>query len=155
MPQICGVDGKFEVVIVARAEDLPAEKQQPSVCGREATGQRLAFDLGKSDVKVTAVKDGGLISSTETEWAMRDAAVKLDKVEAVGGSSCGIISADNEATFCDLFPNVPPDVYKEKALTMFIRLVKSEFGDVPFKCINDGEVTAVAGQMMIGGDGGG
>jgi hypothetical protein len=33
---------------------------------------------------------------------------------------------------------------------MFIRLVKNEFGDVPFKCINDGEVTAVAGQMMIG-----
>ena len=30
----------------------------------------------------------------------------------------------NEATWCDIFPNVPPDVYKAKVVDIFIRLGK-------------------------------
>merc|ERR1712125_168920 len=70
-------------------------------------------------------------------------------VEAVGGSATGTVGANNEATWCDIFPNVPPDVYQAKVVDIFQRLAK-EFGDVPLRVINDGEVTALAAIMKIG-----
>ena len=45
-------------------------------------------------------------------------------MEAIGGSATGTVSALNEATWCDIFPNVPPDVYKDKVVDIFIRLGK-------------------------------
>jgi len=81
--------------------------------------------------------------------AMKETAKKLPRVDAIGGSATGTVSADNEATWCDIFPNVPPDAYKEKVVPMFKNLAK-EFGDVPLKVINDGEVTAVAGAISVG-----
>jgi hypothetical protein len=47
------------------------------------------------------------------------------------------------------FPNVPPAVYKEKVVDIFIRLAKEVGGDVPLKVINDGEVTALAAYQKI------
>merc|ERR1712224_788624 len=63
----------------------------------------------------------------------------------------GTVSGANEATWCDIFPNVPPDVYKEKVVDIFIRIAKEVAGDVPLKVINDGEVTALAAVQKIGG----
>jgi len=71
-------------------------------------------------------------------------------VDAVGGSATGTISGNNEATWCDCFPNVPPDVYKAKVIDLFPRLSKEVAGDVPLKVINDGEVTALAAFQKIG-----
>merc|ERR1711920_38021 len=65
-------------------------------------------------------------------------------IQAVGGSATGTVSAVNEATWCDIFPNVPPDVYKAKVVDIFKRIAKDLAGDVPLKVINDGEVTALA-----------
>jgi predicted NBD/HSP70 family sugar kinase len=70
-------------------------------------------------------------------------------IQAVGGSATGTVSADNEATWCDIFPNVPPDVYKEKVVDIFKRMAKEVAGDVPLKVINDGEVTALAAVQKI------
>ena len=39
-------------------QELPEAKDTPQVCGKTANGCRLAFDLGKSDIKTVAVKDG-------------------------------------------------------------------------------------------------
>merc|ERR1711976_770639 len=75
------------------------------------------------------------------------------KIDAVGGSATGTVSGDNEATWCDIFPNVPPDVYKEKVVDIFKRLAKDVAGDVPLKVINDGEVTALAAFKKLGGKG--
>merc|ERR1712190_443526 len=61
----------------------------------------------------------------------------------------GTISPDNDATWCDIFPNVPPDVYKAKVVDIFKRLSKELAGDVPLKVINDGEVTALAAVQKI------
>jgi len=166
MPKVCGTpDAAFEVKIVGSAAELPASKDIPVTCGQDASGCRLAFDLGKSDIKTVAVKDNEVLESKETEWdvtnpdpqyhwdmiltALKDTASKLPKIDAIGGSATGTVSADNEATWCDIFPNVPPDVYKEKVVPIFKNLAK-EFGDVPLKVINDGEVTAVAGAIMVG-----
>merc|ERR1719282_510103 len=165
MPKIYGVP--WECVIVEKATDMPANKEEPIMCGKVASGCRIAFDLGKSDVKTVAVKDGEVLDSAETEWdvtnpdpqyhydvivkAMKATAAKLpSSVEAIGGSATGAVSADSEATWCDCFPNVPPDVYKEKVVPIFNVIAKKEFDGVPIKVINDGEVTAVAGGQMIG-----
>jgi predicted NBD/HSP70 family sugar kinase len=166
MPNVCGTPEKaFEVTIVESNADMPAHKDTPQVCGTNANGCRLAFDLGKSDIKTVAVKDNEVLDSKETEWdvtnpdpqyhfdailaAMKDTAKKLPKIEAIGGSATGTVSGDNEATWCDIFPNVPPDVYKEKVVDIFKRLAKEMAGDVPLKVINDGEVTALAAYKKI------
>mmetsp|Transcript_6013 Transcript_6013/g.9616 ORF Transcript_6013/g.9616 Transcript_6013/m.9616 type:complete len:665 (+) Transcript_6013:87-2081(+) len=168
MPNVCGTPDKpFEVTIVEKAEDLPEAKDTPQVCGKDASGCRLAFDLGKSDIKTVAVKDNEVLYSKETEWDVTNpdpqyhydaimAALKLakaalpgGKVDAIGGSATGTVSGANEATWCDIFPNVPPDVYREKVVDIFVRLAKDIAGDVPLKVINDGEVTALAAVTKI------
>jgi len=165
MPKIYGVP--WCVSTAERVDDLPAAKEEPVICGKVADGCRIAFDLGKSDVKTVAVKDGEVLYSAETEWdvtnpdpqyhydvivkAMKDTAAKLPgPVVAIGGSATGAVSADSEATWCDCFPNVPPEVYREKVVPIFKNIAQNEFGGVPIKVINDGEVTAVAGGQMIG-----
>merc|ERR1711912_144384 len=151
--------------VVEKLEDLPAAKDAPQVCGKNADGCRLAFDLGKSDIKTVAVKDGEVVYSKETEWdvtnvdpdyhykaivdALMLAKATLPKVDAVGGSATGTVSGANEATWCDIFPNVPPDVYKAKVVDIFVRIAKELAGDVPLKVINDGEVTALAAVQKI------
>jgi predicted NBD/HSP70 family sugar kinase len=166
MPNVCGTPDKpFEVSVVEKPEELPEARDSPQVCGKDANGCRLAFDLGKSDIKTVAVKDNEVLDSKETEWdvtnpdpdyhynailkAMKETATKLPKIEAIGGSATGTISGDNEATWCDIFPNVPPDVYKAKVCDIFKRLAKEMAGDVPLKVINDGEVTALAAVQKI------
>jgi predicted NBD/HSP70 family sugar kinase len=167
MPNVCGTpDTPFEVKVVGDAAELPAAKDAPQVCGKDASGCRLAFDLGKSDIKTVAVKDGEVLYSKETEWDVTDpdpdyhykaivdalqlAKAALPQVDAVGGSATGTISGKNEATWCDIFPNVPPSVYKAKVVDIFRRMAKEVAGDVPLKVINDGEVTALAAVQKIG-----
>lgn len=166
MPLVCGTPEKaFEVSIVESVADLPSPRDKSVVCGTVANGCRLAFDLGKSDIKTVAVKDGEVLYSKEEEWdvtnadptyhydkimgELKTAAEKLPKVEAIGGSATGTISDDNDATWCDCFPNVPPEVYKEKVVDIFKRMAKDVAGDVPLKVINDGEVTALAAFAKI------
>jgi len=166
MPNVCGTPDKpFNVSIVSVAE-LPDAKDTPQVCGKDANGCRLAFDLGKSDIKVVSVKDNEVVYSKETEWDVTNpdpqyhfdaivAAMKLGKealpqIDAIGGSATGTVSGANEATWCDIFPNVPADVYKEKVVDIFVRIAKELAGDVPLKVINDGEVTALAAVQKIG-----
>jgi len=168
MPNVCGTPEKsFGVKIVASAAELPEAKDSPQVCGKDASGCRLAFDLGKSDIKTVAVKDNEVLYSKETEWDVTNpdpdyhykaimeclqvakAALPDGKVQAIGGSATGTVSADNEATWCDIFPNVPPDVYKAKVVDIFKRMAKELAGDVPLKVINDGEVTALAAVQKI------
>jgi len=172
MPKANGTPDKvFEVSIVGSAADMPAEKDSPQECGKTAGGCRLAFDLGKSDIKTVAIKDGEVLDSAETEWdvtnpdpqyhfdaivaAMRKTIANAEakgfgKIQAVGGSATGTVSANNEATWCDIFPNVPQDVYKEKVVDIFKRIAKEVAGDVPLKVINDGEVTALAAVQKTG-----
>merc|ERR1719191_581860 len=69
MPKANGqADKVFEVKIVAGADKMPEAKDIPQECGKDANGCRLAFDLGKSDIKTVAIKDGEVLDSKETEW---------------------------------------------------------------------------------------
>merc|ERR1719499_1293193 len=144
MPNVCGTPETPFPVKIVDASELPPAKDTPQVCGKDANGCRLAFDLGKSDIKTVAVKDNEVLDSAETEWDVTnpdpdyhyDVIVKAMKataakppgpVEAIGGSATGAVSANSEATWCDCFPNVPPDVYKEKVVPIFNTIAKKEF----------------------------
>merc|ERR1712048_429643 len=152
IPVASGFAGKaFEVNIVP-AEQLPDAKETPVPCGKEANGCRLAYDLGKSDIKTVAVKDNEILYSKETEWdvtnpdpqyhfdavvaALKLAKEALPKVDSVGGSTTGTVSVDCNAIWCDLFPNVPQDVFEAKVVDFHKRLAKEVAGDVPMKVIN-------------------
>jgi len=165
MPMAWGPsDRPFEVKIVPAAE-LPAERDTPQKCGKEASGCRLAYDLGKSDIKTVAVKDNEILYSKETEWdvtnpdpqyhfdavcsALKLAKETLPRVDAVGGSTTGTITADSKAIWCDLFPNVSHADFQAKVVDFHHNVVKEVAGDVPMKVINDGEVTALAAVQRL------
>ena len=96
----------FEVVD-GDAFGLPAENRRSVAVGNALNGCRIGFDAGGSDRKVSAVMDGEVLYSEEVEWlpkisedwryqydgiltAMKTAASKLPRVDAIGVSSAGI-----------------------------------------------------------------
>jgi predicted NBD/HSP70 family sugar kinase len=143
-------------------EDVPAEREASQPLGRHLEGCRVGFDLGASDRKVSAVVDGEAVYSEEVVWeprknsdpayhyrevmtAIKTAASKMPRLDAIGGSSAGVY-IDNRAMVASLFRGVPKDRFHE-VHDMFLRIGK-ELG-VPLVVVNDGEVTALAGSMSL------
>ncbi|MBC7361040.1 MAG: ROK family protein [Candidatus Aminicenantes bacterium] len=152
----------FEVVLV-KADEFPEEKESQLILGGHFDGCRLGFDLGASDFKVAALKDGEVVFSEEIPWnpqeqsdpnyhyehiqaGLKKAASFLPKVEAIGGSAAGIY-INNQVRIASLFRAVPREVFEKKVKNLFLEMQK-EWG-VPFEVINDGEVTALAGYLSL------
>ena len=150
-------------VEVCDADQVPPAQERSQALGRHLEGYRIGFDLGASDVKVSAVIDGKPVFSTEIVWepvhqtdpnyhyqyimrALKEAARHLPRVDAIGGSSAGAY-VDNQPRVASLYRGIPPERFDE-IRTMFQRIAQ-EFG-VPLEVINDGEVTALAGSMSLG-----
>ena len=155
----------FEVVIT-KPESMPAEKQMKVAFGGHLEGCRIGFDLGASDYKVAAVNNGEVVYSDEFPWNPKDrpdpqyhydhlnrglklAAARLPRVDAIGGSSAGVI-VDNKIMVASLFRAVPLAKFGE-AKNIFLRL-RSEW-KVPLEVANDGDVTALAGAMALKANG--
>lgn len=153
-------------VVACEADDVPASHETGTLLGRNLQGHRIGFDLGASDRKVSAVVDGKPIFSEEVVWeprkhadpeyhyreimtALKTAASKLPRVDAIGGSSAGIY-IDNRPMVASLFRGIPQERFGE-VRDMFLR-IREEMG-VPLEVINDGDVTALAGSMSIEDDG--
>ncbi|MBN1420524.1 MAG: ROK family protein [Planctomycetes bacterium] len=151
-------------VVVTKPEDVPPAREVEAPLGGHMEGCRIGFDLGASDYKIAAVKDGEVVFSDETPWnpkdqadpayhyaALRDgiarAASHLPRIDAIGGSSAGVI-VDSRVMVASLFRSVPKDVFEAKVKGLFIRLGE-ELG-VPIQVINDGDVTALAGALSLG-----
>ncbi len=151
----------FEVYIT-NIENVPVERETSMPFGRNLKGNRIGFDLGASDRKAAAVIDGEVVYTEEVVWnpqgnanpayhyaeinsALISAARHLPRVDAIGGSSAGII-INNRAMIASLFRGIPKDQYY-KIKNVFIDLAK-EWG-VPFEVANDGDVTALAGAMSL------
>ncbi len=149
-------------VVVCEAAEVPAEHELEQALGRHLDGCRVGFDLGASDLKVSAVVDGQAIYSDEIVWeprkqtdpayhynylaaAVRTAASHMPRLDAIGGSSAGVI-VDNRPMVASLFRSVPPERFDE-VRNLFLR-IRDEFG-VPLVAVNDGEVTALAGSMSL------
>src|SRR5258708_15739780 len=81
--------------------------------------------------------------------ALKAAASKMPRVDAIGGSSAGIY-VDNRAMVASLFRGVPKERFGE-IKNLFLR-IRDELG-VPLEVINDGDVTALAGAMSLDDNG--
>jgi predicted NBD/HSP70 family sugar kinase len=153
----------FEVALHSPAT-FPEAREAVHFPGGHLDGCRIGFDLGASDHKVAAVIEGKAVYSEEIPWTpgaeadpdyhyrhiqagLKKAAAHLPRVDAIGGSSAGVIIR-NQVRIASLFRSVPEDVFENKVKDIFVRLGK-EWG-VPFEVINDGEVTALAGMLSLG-----
>lgn len=153
----------LEVHGVAEGE-VPAAREHGAAIGGFLKGCRIGFDLGASDYKVAAVIDGKEVFSREIPWqpstqtdpryhyqriteGLKEAAAHLPRVDAIGGSSAGVI-VDNRCKMASLFRSVPADAFEREVSTMFVRMQK-EWG-VPLVVVNDGDVSALAGALTLG-----
>lgn len=164
MTRIYGVP--FQVSAVT-SSDCPRATYRPMQIGGNTKGCRIGFDLGASDYKLSAVIDGEPVYTEEIPWdprnqsdpnyhvghitsGLKKAAAHLPRVDAVGGSSAGII-VNNEIRAASLFRAVPDASFKNTVLPLFKNLAKE--WNVPFQVANDGDVTALAGAMSLGKSG--
>lgn len=141
---------------------VPAENDPGKPLGRHLDGCRIGFDLGASDRKVSAMIDGQVVYSEEVIWeprsqadpeyhyreimqALKTAASKMPRVDAIGGSSAGIY-VDNHPMVASLFRGIPPERFSE--IRQLFQRIRDEL-QVPVEVINDGDVTALAGSMSL------
>ena len=149
-------------VVLTDAASVPAAREVSLTLGGHLDGCRIGFDLGASDYKVAAVRDGEVVYSDEFPWQPKDnpdpeyhyqhlaagikkAAAHLPRVDAIGGSSAGVI-VDNQIRVASLMRAVPPEKF-DRAKNIFRRL-RDEWR-VPVEVANDGDVTALAGAMSL------
>ncbi len=149
-------------VIGCSPDEVPPAHETGKPLGRHLDGCRIGFDLGASDRKVSAVIDGKVVFSEEVIWeprrqtdpgyhyreilaALKMAASKMPTVDAIGGSSAGII-IDNRPMVASLFRGIPGERFHE-IKNLFNRLRREM--NVPMEVINDGDVTALAGAMSL------
>ncbi len=155
-------------VIACAAAGLPPERANVQPLGRNLDGCRIGFDLGGSDRKVAAVREGKVVFSEETVWdpyfhpdpqyhfdgimdSIRKAAAHLPRVDAIGASAAGVY-VNNRVKVASLFRGVAPDVFNARVKDLFLEVQKAWNG-VPLEVANDGEVTALAGSMSLGVNG--
>lgn len=156
------VYGKTFAVVPCNASEAPPVREKTRPLGRHQAGCRIGFDLGASDLKVSALIDGRPVFSEETIWAPREqgdpdyhyreimaalhrAAVRLPRVDAIGGSAAGVY-VDNRVRVASLFRGVASEKYAA-VRDLFVR-IREEMG-VPLEIVNDGEVAALAGSMSL------
>lgn len=149
-------------VVVCAASKVPSARESDQSAGGHLRGCRIGFDLGASDYKVAAVMDGEAVFTEEVQWdpknqadpdyhyhhvssALHRAAVHLPRVDAIGGSSAGVI-VDNEIRVASLLRAIPRPRYAEAA--KIFKRVKKEW-NVPLVVMNDGDVTALAGALSL------
>ncbi len=156
----------FEIVC-CNANAVPPGKENELAVGGHLDGCRIGFDLGASDYKLAAVKDGEVVFSTEIPWnpvvqsdpdyhyeaiqkGLKLAAEHLPHVDSIGGSSAGVY-VDDRPMVASLFRSISSGKYDAKVKKMFLRIRKD--WNVPLTIINDGDVTALAGAMSLNKNG--
>jgi predicted NBD/HSP70 family sugar kinase len=94
-------------------------------------------------------------SHSDPQWhfdqimdSLRQAAARLPRVDAIGGSSAGVY-VNNRVQIASLFRGVPEELFEQRIKPLFLE-IKRAWHDVPLEVVNDGEVTALAGAMAIG-----
>ncbi len=153
-------------VVQSMAYDaVPQPKDAPKSIGRHLDGCRIGFDAGGSDRKVSAVIDGEAVWSEEVVWhpklnsdpdyhfqgivdALRSAAAKMPRVDAIGVSSAGIYIA-NRTMVASLFLKVNDGDFDKYVKDIYLRAARELGEHLPIEVANDGDVTALAGAMEL------
>ena len=150
-------------------DEIPAKKNNSVRVGGYLKGCRIGFDAGGSDRKVSAVVDGEVVYSEEVVWnpkvtedptyhyneiltAMKTAASKMPRVDAIGVSSAGVF-IDNKIMVASLFIKVDKQKYGDYVKNMYINVAKEMGKDIPLEVANDGDVTALAGAIDLNDNG--
>ena len=160
-------EAPFEVIHVP-FENAPVNKETAAPVGRHLNGCRIGFDAGGSDRKVSSVVEGEATYSEEVVWfpklqndpqyhyegimeAMKTAASKMPRVDAIGVSTAGVVISNRIMT-SSLFlkvKNENPEAFEKVVKNIYTDIAK-ELGNVPIEVANDGDVTALAGAMDLG-----
>ncbi len=157
----------FEVV-VCPLEDAPEDFYIAESVGRHLDGCRIGFDAGGSDRKVSAVINGESVYSEEVVWfpklnsdpeyhyqgileAMKTAASKMPRVDAIGVSSAGVY-IENRTMAASLFLKVGKEDFDKRIKNIYLDVAKEIGEDIPVVVANDGDVTALAGAMDLNDD---
>lgn len=157
----------FEVVTCS-LEEAPEEYYIAESVGRHLDGCRIGFDAGGSDRKVSAVVNGESIYSEEVVWfpklnsdpeyhyqgildAMKTAASKMPRVDAIGVSSAGVY-IENRTMAASLFLKVGKEDFDKRIKNIYLDVAKEIGEDIPVVVANDGDVTALAGAMDLNDD---
>lgn len=152
----------FDVEIIG-IDDFPEPREISFPVDKDFKGNRIGFDLGASDRKVSAVSDGEPVFTEEVPWepqkrcdpsyhfhqimaGLHSAASHLPKVDAIGGSSAGIY-INNRVMVASLFRSIPEEVFEKRVKNIFLEIQK--IWKVPLTVMNDGEVTALAGSFSL------
>ena len=155
--------GKPFIVEIDDNIKIRSTREEMNTVSYNLDGNRIGFDLGASDRKVSAVINGKPVFSEEIAWdpgkkndpsyhyheimsMLHHAAAHLPGVDAIGGSSAGIY-INNSIKVASLFRKVPLDLFEKKVKNMFID-IQRKWG-VPMEVKNDGEVTALAASMSL------
>ena len=159
----------FEVIYVEDSKDMPEEKKCSLPAGGFLKGNRVGFDAGGSDIKISAVVDGEVIFSEEVVWlpklnedinyhyeniykVMMMAVEKMNgKCDGIGISTAGVI-IDDRPMVSSLFIKVPKENFelvKGVYINVCNRIAKELGHEIPFLVANDGDVTALAGAIDL------
>lgn len=146
-------------------ETIPQEIPCSDKAGGHLDGKRLGFDAGGSDIKISAVIDGKVVSSEEIVWlpklnedinyhyehiygAMKKGVERLGgDVDAIGISSAGVIVTDRPMV-SSIFIKVPKKDFElvKYAYVNCVHKLEKELGHpIAYVVANDGDVTALAG----------
>ena len=145
---------------------VPHTKERRVVVKNNTDGNRIGFDLGASDFKISALRRGKVVFSKEFPWdprnqpdpqyhyqkltaGLKEAAAALGgKVDAIGGSTAGTLVGKRLGP-ASLIRAVLEKAPEKKAVArgLFER-IESDWG-VPFEVFNDGDVTALAGAIAM------
>ena len=150
---------------------LPLRKM-PVTCEREVVvkgntnGNRIGFDLGASDFKISALKSGKVVFSKEFPWdprpqsdpeyhytklsaGLEEAALALGgKVDAIGGSSAGTF-VGKKLGVASLIRGVKEKNPSKYAIAQNLFARVEDEWQCPFEVFNDGDVTALAGAITM------
>ncbi len=127
----------------------------------------IGLDLGASLLEVSALHRGKLLFQAKKSWtpkrqnspayhyeeiskAIHEAKAALSGLDFIGISSPGVV-LNNQIRESSLFRKIPLD--KTAELKELFPKISERFGHVPYRLVNDGEVSALAGRQVCGGTG--
>ena len=151
---------------VVPLKEMPETHEREVVVKNNTNGSRIGFDLGASDFKVSALRNGKVVFSKEFPWDPRNqpdpdyhyeklsagleaaAAALGGRVDAIGGSTAGTLVGKRlgPASLIRAVLEKAPEK-KDLARNLFARI--EEEWQCPFEVFNDGDVTALAGAIAM------
>ena len=155
----------FEVVILPYKK-MPVTNEREVIVKNNTNGNRIGFDPGASDFKISALKRGKVVFSKEFPWdprnqpdpeyhytklsaGLEEAALALGgKVDAIGGSTAGTLEGKRLGPASLIRAVIEKAPEKLDAARGIFERIEEEW-QCPFEVFNDGDVTALAGAIAM------